>query len=441
MSTTTKWIFVASVAALAVAGGFYVTKAKAADLGSAGCCSDLEERVAELEATTTRKGNRKVKLTVSGYVSHSIMMWDDGDTRNTYIGDGGMNTSRFRFTGEAKVSPQVTAGFTYEFGINNNNIGAANQLAGGDDLGGAVSLRDSTVWMRHASLGRIKIGHGSTATDNLILIDATNATYAASPDVGLWNGGFFLNSTLAGGLTPLTWANILNQGVSFDTARRNHVMYESPSLGGFVMAAAIAEDSFWDIALRYAGEFGGFRMAFGIGYSNDAEAPTFHPVPALGFGGIAATDLKEYKGSASLMHVQTGLFVNVAAGQREIDWSLTGGGAELRAEDPQWWHVMAGIERNWFGIGATTLYAEYHEAKDMVGFALTAPGVDVSVSSKANMLGAGIVQKVDAADMALFLSYKHYSGDVDLTSNVPGLVGELGVKDFSAVIVGTRINF
>ena len=45
--------------------------AKAADLGG-DCCADLEERVAELEATTARKGNRKVSLTVSGWVNEAI---------------------------------------------------------------------------------------------------------------------------------------------------------------------------------------------------------------------------------------------------------------------------------------------------------------------------------------------------------------------------------
>jgi hypothetical protein len=46
-------------------GGFAMmgaSPAKAADLGS-DCCADLEERVAELEATTVRKGNKNVSVT------------------------------------------------------------------------------------------------------------------------------------------------------------------------------------------------------------------------------------------------------------------------------------------------------------------------------------------------------------------------------------------
>ena len=102
-----------------VAGGLSITSATAADLGG-NCCADLEERVAELEATTVRKGNRKVSVTLSGFVGHNVMYWDDGHSSNTYIGDGGNYGSRFRFVGKAKINANVSAGFLYEFGINNN---------------------------------------------------------------------------------------------------------------------------------------------------------------------------------------------------------------------------------------------------------------------------------------------------------------------------------
>jgi hypothetical protein len=61
----------ALVTAAVLAGGMSVTSASAADLGG-NCCADLEERIAELEATTARKGNRKVSLTVSGWVNQQV---------------------------------------------------------------------------------------------------------------------------------------------------------------------------------------------------------------------------------------------------------------------------------------------------------------------------------------------------------------------------------
>ena len=66
--------------------------AQAADLGG-DCCADLEERVAELEATTARKGNRRMSLTVSGQVNRTILYWNDGDRSGTYAGLDNVSTS------------------------------------------------------------------------------------------------------------------------------------------------------------------------------------------------------------------------------------------------------------------------------------------------------------------------------------------------------------
>src|SRR5262245_5283441 len=94
-------------AAAMLAGGLSVSPAFAADLGG-NCCADLEERVAELEATTARKGNRRVSLTISGQVTTAIMAWDNGQDNDVYVVDppvvGG---SFFSFTGSAKVNPNL----------------------------------------------------------------------------------------------------------------------------------------------------------------------------------------------------------------------------------------------------------------------------------------------------------------------------------------------
>ena len=90
---------------------FGVARAEAADLGG-DCCADLEERVAELEATTVGKGNRKVSLIFSGYVAKQVMAWDDGVDSNSYIADiGPTQASNFRLGGEATIAPGWTAGY------------------------------------------------------------------------------------------------------------------------------------------------------------------------------------------------------------------------------------------------------------------------------------------------------------------------------------------
>ena len=99
------------LAGISIAYVLGTTPSRAADLGG-DCCADLEERIAELEATTARKGNRKVTLSVTGYVTKQIMVWDDGVERNAYISDiGPTQATNFRFTGEAVIAPGWKAGY------------------------------------------------------------------------------------------------------------------------------------------------------------------------------------------------------------------------------------------------------------------------------------------------------------------------------------------
>ena len=93
--------------AIAVLAGLLLStaSAQAADLGG-NCCADLEERVAELEATTARKGNRRMSLTVSGQVTRSILYWNDGDNSGTYAGlDNHNQSTRFVFSGNGQDPP------------------------------------------------------------------------------------------------------------------------------------------------------------------------------------------------------------------------------------------------------------------------------------------------------------------------------------------------
>ncbi len=175
----------------------------------------------------------------------------------------------------------------------------------------------------------VKVGHGSTATDNLVLIDLGGMSGASTPDVALYTGGFRIGGPGAvyasPGGTNITWSSAILGGFeSWDTNRRNHVLYETPTHFGFSLQTAIAEDNFWDIALRYAGEHHGFRAAFGIGYRENSE----FNLPA-GFSGtdvICTTSCnlteKSVLGSASVLHVATGLFLTGAAGVREFDGIL-----------------------------------------------------------------------------------------------------------------------
>ena len=58
--------------------------AHAADFGGE-CCAELEERVAEFEATTVQRGNEKLSLRLSGYCTQQLLYWNDGVEDNVYL--------------------------------------------------------------------------------------------------------------------------------------------------------------------------------------------------------------------------------------------------------------------------------------------------------------------------------------------------------------------
>ena len=489
-----------AVAIIAAAGLFGAMPAKAADLGG-DCCADLEERVAELEATTVRKGNRKVSLSISGYVSHHVMFWDDGTQSDMYIGDGGNYGSRWRFTGSAKITPSVTAGFLYEFAQNGNSLASFNQLNGGDDLGasggaactqtgnssgtvGCNIIRQSTVWLEHKQLGRVTIGQGSTSTDDLVLIDLGGLAGAATPDVGLYMGGFLLrgnNGLLARGdnnattqVAGATWTSAIRGHESWDTNRRNIVRYDTPALFGFTLSGAVGEDNFWDVALRYAGEFNGIRIAGGIGYLQDTkfnepnqkfdqagllcQNTTTQTATASQRAGNCDTKVTDLKGSLSVLHTPTGLFVTGAAGKRELsgtNTAITNTGAGVAGAavfgaytgpDVTFWWLSGGLQRNFFGIGNTVLYGEYGEHKGGLGQAAAlnlVTNFDARFDSKVTSWGLGVVQNIDAAAMEIFVAYKNFSLETNgfIGNNVTLNSNAVGVHDIQSVTVGTRIQF
>ena len=88
-----------AAAATALLGSFAPATAEAADLGG-DCCADLEERVAELEATTVRKGNKKVKVELYGRMNRVINFWNDGAESNVYSLNNSYNTEPLRHQGE-----------------------------------------------------------------------------------------------------------------------------------------------------------------------------------------------------------------------------------------------------------------------------------------------------------------------------------------------------
>ncbi len=403
----------------------------AADLGG-GCCGDLEERVAELEATTARKGNRVVSLQIYGQVNKALMIWDDGFGRDAYIVDNETSTSRFGIIGQAQIKPGWRAGYRMEFdfadAVSDEVFNAKNGDEGLPSGGVDLRIRQNYWFIDSDRLGRISLGQQSPATDDITIINL-GAQMSNAPLH--YNNNFGLRLGLAFGLTTdLSWGDFAH---TVDSLRGDFVRYDSPSIYGFVLSTAAGENDVYDVALRYSGEWNSLRFAAGIGYMDSREL-----------------DFEDVRGSASLMHVPTGLYVSFAGSVRDDD--------SLPTADPRFWYTQAGIKRRVLPYGDTTFYGEYGIYSDYtVGRILQAdvfgPGAFADWgqirNTEVTRWGLGIEQAFDASALLLYTQYNHYDGKI--VGNPCGTLGDcstlsgdtvsLPVKSWDAIVVGARIQF
>jgi predicted porin len=489
---------IAALAAVLLNAG----SAQAADLGG-NCCADLEERVAELEATTVRKGNRRVSLTLSGHVNRSVLYWNDGFDHDIYSVDNAVSQSRFRLTGSGKINADLTAGFHMEIdlplGARSHQVnqfdddgfsGMGGILGGsqwGDGIGGlgdsVIAIQQAYWYITSAHWGRLSVGRMTTASSGISIIDLSNTGVIANSQPFVWGGSFFLrnglgqyapNSTtwgqMCGGPSPAAAVppSPFGAGGAYTTdcglhatIRRDAVTYTTPTWHGFTFGTSWGEDDYWDAALRYAAEWHGFRVAAGIGYRrfHDQEPDVLVGFPLFPRP-LHDTDRRGLLTSGSIMHTATGLFLSGTLSRYSFHGTNQ---QEIFDQDPDrnrpdidlWW-VDAGIQRKWTGWGNTTFYVEYGRVNDgLTGLTAIADGGGTSglgalgangvvIDSELSWWGLGAVQTIDAAAMDLYIGFRRYSGSIFLgDSDVQGPAAQIpgGLEDIWYVQAGARIQF
>jgi hypothetical protein len=185
------------------------------------------------------------------------------------------------------------------------------------------------------------------------------------------------------------------------------------------------------------------------------------------------------------MHVPTGLFVQGHYNHADFNspfnvtssgyWGGNGGATQKPADQ---WLIQAGISKNFFGSGNTSLYGEYGIANDwgassagrsFAGNTSTASCVVGGVGGTPNAVcsstiqnftavngvtdtemrvwGLGIVQKFDAAATDVYLGYRHFDADIKCNAgaNCAGAVGsgagKLATEGIDVIVGGARVLF
>ena len=421
----------------------------AADLSSIGgnCCADLEERIAELEATTAKKGGKKMALVVYGQISESLVYLDAPGVQTSHLqvqSNSNRDAQSFvGFKGEAQIAPSNRVGFILEVGTGGFGNAVIFTPQNGTDTN-QIYIRQELAYIENDGLGKVSIGKQMLATYG---VTGTN-----------WSNSAVAHTALS--IAPLTGPTL---GLDlFDGGITNSVKYVSPHFGASkgpkpqdgiwleadwanadkTVAVSLPGPAFssngdlWDVAIKAMHEFGEFKVAAQAGYRNGMAIDA--TTTGFAAGGFNLQDVKVWSASASIMHAPTGLFANVAYADlsyKDVLNNLGAGGpcnnGVNSCNDLKAWEAQVGVEERWTKLGKTTLFANYGQfnlggtgAFDQIGLGTT------------NALGAGVVQNFEAAATDLYLSWEDYQLSSQLkTPNTP-LTGDVNV-----IMGGARVKF
>ena len=251
MEQSKRWVwYLVGAVVLSCALMLFLQKpAHAADLNSEGCCSDLEDRIAELETVAAHKGNRKITLTIDGQINEAYTYVSIGDFRDGKITENGNDRSYVGFTGVARVNPDISVGYRLEIDI--AQLGLLNAPIGDNTDTG---VRQSYWFIKSDTFGKVSVGQQGIASNDLDKW-STNRAWIAGKPLSL---GSLSDLYLTGADLP------------FDGDYRSAIRYDSPTLNGFSLSASWS-DSVKDWS---GGNGNSYDVAGDIGLGNDIDTVT-----------------------------------------------------------------------------------------------------------------------------------------------------------------------
>ena len=401
------------------------------------CCADLETRVANLEATTARKGNRKVSLTISGRVNASVMWWSENSTgpspaandqtHDVYFGNSTPDTRdpNIVFSGDGKISGDLTAGFSLRIDA---------KFGGGDTQttvqSGPVLSSDITyVFLRSKALGELRLGNMYSASDDAYYLNFGGGTVGGIS--GANHTGSFLLRDVNGALSNTSYFSALGE---MSDNLGDTLMYISPTVGGLTVKASVGGEDTAAASATWIGKFNSVEVEAGAGYQvshgidgdcagKGGQCLQLFDTASAGhpWSDAAHTNLRALGLSGSVWDTASGLYLSGAYSRVYADAS--------GRQDPANWFVQAGWIKNVSGLGATTLYGSYDRTDNKI-----------ANDTSAHYWNLGVDQAFDSAASNLYLHYQHDS--LDSAGAVTSSTGAgIATQSIDSVTGGMVVHF
>jgi hypothetical protein len=338
----------------------------------------------------------KVKVSVSGQVNRAVNVANDGDSTKAYFVDNDVSNSRLRVLGLVNYDEDVRFGGLLETALSPNNSSDVSQdNETPDDL---IDVRRAEVGIDHRRWGRLWLGEGSAATDNVAEYDLSGLDVIMYAGVADIVGG--LQFTDDGDLTGLTVADAF---FDFDGDRQNRARYDTPVFGpGLQFSVSAGADQRYDASLNWGGDFDQWT---------GVEVGSFTTLAAIGISDPSENGV-DYRlmGSGAVLHNPTGLNLTLSSGMDQADegdpYNLYG--------KLGWYGTLNTLGNTGFGIDFTQ-------------------GNDVSADGDTGYsVGGAVVQTIEGYGAELYSQLRWYTLERD---------DEPSVDDIMVGTVGTRVKF
>jgi hypothetical protein len=355
-----------------------------------------EETITTTEQATepvVSSSQARVKVSVSGQVNRAINVANDGDSTKAYFVDNDVSNSRFRVLGLANYNEDVRFGGLLEVAFSPNNSSDVSQ--DNEDSDDLIDVRRADTAVGSRRLGRIWLGKGSAATDNVAEYDLSGLDVIMYAGVADIVGG--LQFTEDGNLTGLTVADAF---FDFDGDRQDRVRYDTPVFGpGLQFSASAGADQRYDASLNWGGDFDQWP---------GVEVGPFTTLAAVGISD-PSEDGVDYRlmGSGSILHNPTGLSLTLSSGMDQADegdpYNLYG--------KLGWYGTLNRLGNTGFGVDFTR-------------------GHDVSADGDTGYsVGGAVVQTIEGYGTELYSQVRWFTLDRDDAPNVDDIVvGTLGTR-------------
>jgi hypothetical protein len=206
-----------------------------------------------------------INFKISGQINRAILWADNGEDNEFFHVDNDNSSTRFRFTGANDFDHGFSVGIVWEVEMQSNpsdevDIGLDNDI-------GDVTFNERKIefLVSQEKAGKVWVGQGSMASDGTSEVDLSGTDVITYSSVVSMAGGISFLDQNSNKLTTVGATRSNFDGLS----RQDRIRYDAPKFAGFCLSGSMGNGSIWDVAARYAGDFGKFgKMVAAVAWAD-----------------------------------------------------------------------------------------------------------------------------------------------------------------------------